>query len=63
MSVRNGEFMILDGRLTPFAEARIHCLAPAVTYAANIFEGIRAYWNEDDKQLYVFRLEEHLERL
>lgn len=49
--------------MTPFAEARIHCLAPAVTYAANIFEGIRAYWNEDEQQLYVFRLEEHLERL
>jgi branched-chain amino acid aminotransferase len=28
-----------------------------------VFEGIRAYWNEDDGELYVFRLREHLERL
>ena len=63
MSTRNGTHMILNGRMVPFAEARIHCLSPAITYAANVFEGIRAYWNAEEGQLYVFRLEEHLERL
>ena len=58
-----GDSMILNGRLVPFAEARIHCLAPAVTYAANVFEGLRAYWNDDERQLYVFRLDDHLARL
>jgi len=59
----HGEFMILNGALVPFADARIHCLAPAVTYAANVFEGLRAYWNERQEQLYVFRLDDHLRRL
>lgn len=28
-----------------------------------MFEGIRAYWNEADETLFVFRLREHMERL
>jgi branched-chain amino acid aminotransferase len=63
MSIRNGEFMILDGEMVPFADAKIHCLAPAITYAANVFEGLRAYWNEADQELYVFRVDDHLARL
>lgn len=63
MSMRNGEFMILNGELVPFADAKIHCLAPAVTYAANVFEGLRAYWNADQQELYVFRVDDHLDRL
>lgn len=63
MPTRNGEFMIQNGRLVPFAEARIHCLSPAITSAVNVFEGIRAYWNADEEQLHVFRLDDHLERL
>lgn len=27
-----------------------------------VFEGIRAYWNEERQQLYLFRVNEHLER-
>ncbi|MDX5359737.1 MAG: branched-chain amino acid transaminase [Alphaproteobacteria bacterium] len=63
MDTSNAPYMILNGKVVPFAEARIHCLAPAVTYGANVFEGLRAYWNADDGQLYVFRVEEHLDRL
>ncbi|WP_305461452.1 aminotransferase class IV [Photobacterium leiognathi] len=29
----------------------------------NVFEGLRGYWSEKDKQLYIFKLEEHCERL
>jgi branched-chain amino acid aminotransferase len=34
----------------------------AVFYATNVFEGLRAYWNETDDQLYCFRLDEHFAR-
>jgi len=30
---------------------------------ASVFEGIRAYWNTRDDELYVFKLAEHMERL
>ena len=35
----------------------------AVFYATNVFEGLRAYWNEADGELYCFRLDEHFARL
>ncbi|MFQ5936447.1 MAG: branched-chain amino acid transaminase [Acidiferrobacterales bacterium] len=57
------EYMSLNGKVVPTDEARIHILSPAVKYGANVFEGIRGYWNAADNEMYVFRLTEHLERL
>jgi branched-chain amino acid aminotransferase len=54
---------LFDGKAVPFADAKIHVLSPAVTYAAMVFEGIRGYWNEKRGEMYVFRLDEHLRRL
>jgi branched-chain amino acid aminotransferase len=34
-----------------------------VNYGLGCFEGIRAYWNEEASQLYVFRLYDHYKRL
>jgi branched-chain amino acid aminotransferase len=59
----NPEFIWLNGALVPFADARIHALSPAVKYGVGVFEGLRAYPSRDGRQLYVFRLEEHLARL
>jgi len=57
------DFAVLNGEVVPFAEARISVMAPGLTFAAAVFEGLRAYWNRDEEQLYVFHLREHLERL
>lgn len=35
----------------------------AFNYGLGCFEGIRAYWNEEANQLYVFRLYDHYKRL
>jgi branched-chain amino acid aminotransferase len=57
------EFNIwLNGELKPQAEATLPVNSAAVFYASNVFEGLRAYWNEDDAELYCFRLEEHFAR-
>jgi branched-chain amino acid aminotransferase len=32
-------------------------------YGTGVFEGIRGNWNSDQKQVYIFRLKEHYERL
>lgn len=58
-----GKYISLDGELVPSDEAKIHVFTPAVRFGANVFEGIRAYWNDDADELYVFRLTEHLERM
>ncbi len=53
----------MNGRLVPQAEAVLPVNSAAVFYATNVFEGIRAYWNERDGELYVFRLADHVARL
>ena len=57
------DFVWMDGHIVPWADARIHVSADAVLRGANIFEGMRAYWNEGERQLYVFKNTEHLRRL
>jgi branched-chain amino acid aminotransferase len=57
------EFVNFDGELIATEDARIHVSSPAVRFGAHIFEGIRGYWNADLGEVFVFRLEEHLQRL
>ena len=59
----NPKYMSVDGKIVPSEQATIHFLSPAAKYGASVFEGIRAYWNGDDNELYVFRLDEHVRRL
>jgi branched-chain amino acid aminotransferase len=61
--IERPEFAMLNGALVPFAEARISVMAPGLTFAVAVFEGVRAYWNAEHEQLYVFRMGEHLDRL
>ena len=44
-------------------DAKINILAPTSQFGLNVFEGIPCYWNEEEKQLYAFRLEDHYNRL
>jgi len=57
------ELAMLNGAVVPFAEARISVMAPGLTFAVTVFEGLRAYWNAGQEQLYVFRMDDHLRRL
>ncbi len=57
------DFVWMDGDVVPWADARIHVSADAVLRGANIFEGMRAYWDPDGRQLHIFRNQEHLRRL
>ena len=50
------EFAVLNGEVVPFGEAKISIMAPGLTFAATVFEGMRAYWNPDHEQLYVLHL-------
>jgi branched-chain amino acid aminotransferase len=55
-------FAFFRGKIVPIEEARVSIMTSAFNYGTGLFEGIRAYWNKDRKQLYVFRLREHFER-
>lgn len=57
------DYVWWNGKQTPWEDATIHVTDLAWSTVGAVFEGIRAYWNEDGQELYVFRLTEHLERL
>jgi branched-chain amino acid aminotransferase len=47
----------------PLDEAKISIMTHCLHYGTAIFEGIRGNWNSKHKQIYLFRLREHYERL
>ena len=51
------------GEIVHVNDAKINVLAPTSQFGLNVFEGIPCYWNETEKQLYAFRLDEHYDRL
>ena len=53
----------LRGEFMPLAEARIGVMTHAFNYGTAVFEGVRGNWNGDERQLYLFRLREHVQRL
>lgn len=59
----NNRLIWLNGQVLPLSEARINVLSPTSQFGANVFEGIRCYWNEEEQELYGFRLEDHYKRL
>ena len=57
------EYVFLNGEYVEADKAMIPVRTHAFLYGTGVFEGIRAYYNEADKQLYVFRMKEHYERM
>lgn len=53
----------LKGKIINVNDAKINVLAPTSQFGLNVFEGIPCYWNDEIKQLYAFRLDDHYNRL
>lgn len=51
------------GEIVPYGEAKVGVLTHALNYGTAVFAGMRAYWNSDDEQLYLFRPIDHFRRL
>ena len=47
----------------PIEQATINITSQALNYGLGCFEGLRAYWNANAKELFVFRMQDHYERL
>lgn len=61
--MQTGRYAYHRGRIVPIEEAQVSVMTHALNYGTGCFEGIRAYWNAEERQLYVFRLREHYERM
>ena len=57
------QYIWLNGDYVAWPDAKIHVTTAAVLTGANVFEGLRGYANPDERQVYIFRLPEHLARL
>jgi branched-chain amino acid aminotransferase len=53
----------LDGRFVEDADATISVRSRGLNYGIGCFGGIRGYLADDGKQVYVFRLDQHVARL
>lgn len=50
-------------KFVPLEDANLNIMTHALHYGTACFEGIRGNWNEEEGQIYLFRLKEHFERL
>jgi len=56
-------YAFFHNQFVPLSEAKIGVMTHALHYGTALFEGIRGNWNSEHKQIYIFRLREHYERL
>lgn len=59
----NAKYVFLNGEIIPWEEAKVHVATVAFKFGTAVFEGLRAYWNEEQEQLYLLLLEAHMRRL
>jgi len=52
-----------EGDFVPMREAKVSIMTHAFMYGTATFEGIRAYWNEEQGRLYGLKIREHVERI
>jgi branched-chain amino acid aminotransferase len=52
-----------EGKIVPFEEAKVSVATHAFNYGTGVFGGIRGYWNEEKKKIYIFRPYDHYRRL
>ena len=52
-----------EGAFVPMKDAKVIIMTHAFMYGTATFEGIRAYWNEEQGKLYGLKVREHVERI
>jgi branched-chain amino acid aminotransferase len=56
---RNAYF---QGKIVPYSQAKVGVATHALNYGTAVFGGIRGYWNEKQKRLFLFRPFDHYRR-
>ncbi len=56
-------YAFFHNEIVPLSEAKIGVMTHALHYGTAVFEGIRGNWNSEQQQIYLFRLQEHYQRL
>ena len=56
------KYAFFEGKIVPIEEAKVSVMTTTLHYGTGCFGGLRAYWNEDQQELFAFRLIEHYTR-
>ncbi len=56
-------YAYFQNKIVPLEEANLNVMTNFMHYGTGVFEGIRGNWNDEHKQIYLFRLKEHYERM
>lgn len=56
-------YVFFKGEVVPLSKAKLGAMTNFMHYGTAVFEGIRGNWNNEKKQLHIFRLKEHYERM
>ena len=52
-----------EGKIIPAEKALLSIQTHALQYGTGVFAGIRGYYNQNHKKMYIFRLKDHVKRL
>ncbi|MBU7048086.1 MAG: aminotransferase class IV, partial [Theionarchaea archaeon] len=63
MEIKFPQYCFLEDKFVKWEDAKVPVSTHALHYGTAIFAGLRGYWNENEKQLYVFRMRDHFERM
>ena len=52
-----------EGKFVPLEQANINIMTHAFNYGTAVFEGVRGNWNEEQGELYLFKVADHIKRI
>jgi branched-chain amino acid aminotransferase len=56
-------YAFFKNEIMPLSEAKVGIMTNFMHYGTGVFEGIRGNWNKNKREMYIFCLKEHYERL
>ena len=62
MSTDLPRYAYFHGKIVPYSEAKVGVATHGLNYGTGVFGGMRGYWNDEKKKLYVFRPQDHFIR-
>ena len=61
--VQGPSYAYFQGKIVPIEEAKVSVMTHALNYGTGAFGGVRAYWNDDENELFIFRPLDHFQRV
>jgi branched-chain amino acid aminotransferase len=60
---QKSRYLWLNGEIVPWEKPMVHITTVGgMSTLATVYEGLRGYWNSESRELFVFRLEDHMKR-